>query len=187
MTEREIQVELSDGNGRKFTPVTGTVADIKRRADDGDGDAQYALALAYFHGHETVRNRDQARVYAKRSADNGSMHGMLFWALLIEEGLVADLGIRDAVPYYEGAANAGHVWAAYRLGLLYGAGAGAGKDEVAQDHSRSLHWMGMAAARGDEGAKEHLNCMIGMLAQQTRAQALGATWSAPKKNSRSLA
>ncbi|WP_173980533.1 tetratricopeptide repeat protein, partial [Magnetospirillum sp. UT-4] len=119
-------------------------------ADQGDHRAQLNLGVMYERGRGVPQDLTEAvRWYRKAAADKG------------EVGAAAQSNLGDvyatkqdwpeAAKWYRMAADQGHAWAQFNLGLSYHRGQG-----VAQNYSEAAKWYRMAADQGHARAQFNL-------------------------------
>ena len=122
---------------------------LRERANKGDPDAQYGLAVAYDTGQGLPRDYAQAVAWYRKAADQGDARAQYNLAAMYAEGQGVLQDLAQAVVWYTKAADQGDVQAQFNLALLYNNGQGALKD-LAEAHK----WLDLAASRasGDDRA-----------------------------------
>ncbi len=117
---------------------------IRKAAEMGDAEAQYALSSAYLIGHGGVsKDGEQAVKWLRMSADQGFPPAQYDLGLLYWEGTVVPQDYSQAVVWMQKAAVQEFISAQYNLGIAYKVGNG-----VEQDFTEALKWFQAAADRG---------------------------------------
>ena len=100
-------------------------------------------------GKKSMRslNYGQAYSYLKQAVDQNSLQGNYLMGVLYNDNNYENYSKAQAELYYTKAAQAGHVEACYRLGLLF----------VGTDNARARMYMQKAASAGHQGARSYLN------------------------------
>jgi TPR repeat protein len=128
------------------------------KANQGDADAQFNLALLYNRGVGTPQDTKQAVYWYTKAAEQGRVNAQYNLGSLYQfdgsGGVPQDF--KQAVYWYTKAAEQGHVNAQYNLGRLYRFGGG---DEVPQDFKQSVYWLTKAAEQGHGNAQYRLGNM----------------------------
>ncbi len=128
-------------------PVQGT--DVNRtlnRADAGDSNAQYEMALRYADGEGVPQNYRDAMAWFAKAAANGNENAQWKLGLGYIKGVGVPLDERKAAEWFKRAANHGNIRAQSGLSDLYLSGRGVPKDYV-----RAYTWAGIAAGlRGND-------------------------------------
>ncbi len=126
------------------------VKQLLQLAEQGDGEAQFALALLYEYGEQGLdRDPEKALSWFLQAGKSGIPAACLYLGIKFENGSGA---IRDpgaAAQWYCCAARKGWAMAQFLLAELYRRGKG-----VAADPSRALAWYGLAAEQVYPGAQE---------------------------------
>lgn len=100
-------------------------------------------------GKKSMRslNYGQAYSYLKQAVDQNSLQGNYLMGVLYNDNNYENYSKAQAELYYTKAAQAGHVEACYRLGLLF----------VGTDNAKARMYMQKAASAGHQGARSYLN------------------------------
>ncbi|MGQ0800181.1 MAG: tetratricopeptide repeat protein [Pseudomarimonas sp.] len=125
-----------------------TVAELRKRADGGDREAMYALAIEYLTGESIPQDYAQAAAQLEKAAQLGLVEAQYNLGVCFQRGDGKPKSIEQAMRWWGMAAEAGHAEALYMLGMCYRAGDGVAKDFIA---SNAL--MLMAKARGSRDAQ----------------------------------
>ena len=113
-------------------------------ADQGDGQAQYALGTLYEQGHPGVpQDVAKAIIWYQKSVDQGVPSAENNLALIYATGRGVERDPANALNLWLLAANKGHVQAQYNAGLAYFRGSG-----VERDIGRASQLFQQAAAGG---------------------------------------
>lgn len=127
------------------------LADLRREAEAGRADAQFALGEAYDYGEGVAADPAEAAQWYERAAEQGhreARHNMGY-AYLNGEGVERDH--ERAVYWYRLAADDGFAPAQVELGLCYAMGYG-----VKADLGEARAWWRRAAEQGNGRAREYL-------------------------------
>jgi len=140
---------LESGNSTKAVEL------LLKLASEGNPLAQFRLGSLYYHGHGVAEDENMAIYWWKKSAANGNAEAMHQIAHAYLFGSTAAKSLadpdREAAIWYFQAASAGHVEAAYTLGLLFLAGKG-----VVEDRNEAIRWFRTAANKGHVEARKAL-------------------------------
>ena len=118
--------------------------DIIHGAMQGDAQAQYALALLYEYGGETVvRNKKKSLQLLKESANKQVAGACLYLGLKYEHGNGVAQDYSKAICYYLCAAKQDWPMAQFFLADFYTQGNGVKKSEI-----KALAWLGLAREHG---------------------------------------
>lgn len=112
--------------------------DLELRAEAGEPEAQYELALTHYHGE--TPDAERAAHWFARAADGGHAKACTCYARMLLEGLVVESDDQRAAAYLQVAADQGFAQAQYDLGLLHLRGRG-----VPQDDQLACDLLGRAA------------------------------------------
>jgi TPR repeat protein len=128
------------------------IEDLTRRAQAGDVQAQFRLAVAYDGGRGVLRDFEEARKWYRRAAEGGLAEAQnSLGSMLQEDGKFA-----EAIAWYEKAAAQGHARATNSLGLLHDLGQG-----VPQDRRKGFELYTRAAELGWAEAMLNIGVMHG--------------------------
>lgn len=110
--------------------------EIRSTSEAGDRDAQYSLALAYFHGHHGLsKDMTLTAYWVRQAAEQGHMHAQYNMGWLYQEGVGVTQSHSLASEWYRKAAEAGLPEAQLNLGNSYRDGRG-----VEQNHREAVRW-----------------------------------------------
>lgn len=126
------------------------VVQLETLAAQGDGEANFALALLYEYGEQGVeRNPRTAFAYLQKAGDARVTAACLYLGLKYENGGEAPRDLVAARRWYCRAARDGWAMAQFFLATLYEQGKGGGRDTI-----QALAWYELAARQGYPGAAE---------------------------------
>ena len=131
-------------------PVTVDPPSLQHRAEQGDVEAQYLLALKYEHGEGVPQDYVEARKWYLKAAEQGHAEAQYSLGILYSNGHGVPQDYVEARKWYLKAAEQGHAAAQLNLGALYHSGQG-----VPQDYVTAYAWANIAAAQGNETAKRN--------------------------------
>jgi uncharacterized protein len=121
---------------------------LRMQAEQGNIEAQFALAQAYDHGRDVPKDKAEAVRWYRLAALQGDMFaqnalGDNYW-----EGMGVQKDDREAVRWWRFAAGKGFSPAQHSLGkILAGGGQGVRPDKV-----QAYMWLALSAAQGDQEA-----------------------------------
>ncbi len=152
-----------------YMAMSDKFAEIKRKAELGDVDAQLELADRLFDGDGIEQNKAKAIDLYKAAAEKGNSVAQFELAGIYEEGEhINGRDLEQALFWYGESAKAGYAPAQYALGTLYEEGA-----VVEKDLSQALHWFQLASDQGDADALKKLGDIfsqgLGVGVDETRA------------------
>lgn len=123
---------------------TNELENYLRAAEQGDVNAQNALAVMYYHGHGVAQDPAKAYKWAKRAADQGDALGQYNLGVLYARGEGIPQDYIKAYECYKKAAEQDYTNAQVALGNMYYYGHG-----VAQDYTKAFEWNKRAADQGN--------------------------------------
>jgi TPR repeat protein len=134
------------------------------KANQGDADAQFNLALLYFQGTGTPQDTKQAVYWYTKAAEQGHVNAQYFLGSLYLEGHgeEAPQDTKKAIYWLTKAAEQGHVNAIYSMGHIYHYGHG---EEVPHDYKQAFFWYTKAAEQGHYFAKRERDKMLETMSQ----------------------
>ncbi|KAJ1627094.1 hypothetical protein T492DRAFT_877329, partial [Pavlovales sp. CCMP2436] len=121
-------------------PGAMDVTALRRKADQGDAEAQHILGGHHYRGQDVPLDYAEAARLYRRAADQGHLGAQFELGLLYRDGTGDD---DDAARLYRRAAEQGNPIAQYCLGNCYAAGKG-----VLQDDREAARLFGLAAEQG---------------------------------------
>lgn len=123
---------------------TSYEADIFKAAQTGDAESQYALAILYEYGGETVeRNAEKAALWFEKAAQKKVAGACLYLGIKYENGSGVEQDYKKAHCMYLCAAQQDWPMAQFFLARLYDQGKG-----VIRSPLTALAWLGLAMDAG---------------------------------------
>lgn len=142
------------------------VSYLTRASDMGRTDAMRALADLHRTGQGTDLNVEKSQTYLKKASES------------FDKDATKRLGDsyfekdpKQALKYYEQAAEAGHVEAAYIAGVMY-----AENFEIRPNSARSAAWLKQAAEGGHAAAQADYGLLVYQGAGTARSETEAAKW-----------
>ncbi|MBI5427493.1 MAG: sel1 repeat family protein [Nitrospinae bacterium] len=165
------------GGGGEFNMECGgsmcpDVSDLRKKAGQGDADAQYDLGVMYNIGRGVNRDYVEAARWFRKAAGQGHAGAQSYLGYLYEhgyEGVTQDNA--EAARWYRKAAEQGHADAQYYLGDIYEVGRG-----VTRDDAESARWHRKAAEQGQVHSQHILGLMYDKGRGVTRDLDEAARW-----------
>jgi len=130
------------------------IAALRRKADEGNADAQIALGLMYIEGHSFPRDYDKASQLFRQAAERGSAQGQYHLGIMHRDGEGFSPNGAEAETWFRKAAEQGHVDAQASLASLYLEGRG-----VPRDEEKALGWFLKVAGKGYPPAQHNVGAM----------------------------
>lgn len=153
----------NQGNSTNSSSSENNIEELKKRAEQGDAEAQYDLALNYEQGCDVDQNNQKAVEWYMKSAGNGCVMAQrrlascykagilgleqdyekfMYWSKKAEESILYS---EKTVGLYAEEAEKGDVKAQYQLGMCYAEGRGVKEDwqkaiEVFKNIQNELHF-----------------------------------------------
>lgn len=124
------------------------IADLTRKAENGDVAAMTELGRCYLNGERVEKNPVQAYTWCKAAAEKGNAEAMFNLSTCYAEGIGITKNAAEAFKWCEKSANKNYVKAQSRLGDCYYEGLG-----TAQDYKKAVEWYTKAAQREDARAQ----------------------------------
>ncbi len=141
-------------------------------AEQGNLEAQYALALRYLDGKGVKANTKEALFWLNKGIEQNYPKAVYRYAKLFEEGRAVPKNAKTAAEWYLKAAQLGIIGAQRKMGELYRSGTGVNKDMVA-----AYAWYNVTAAASNAPQDKIHREYIGFGLSSTdleKAQALSA-------------
>jgi len=120
----------------------------------GDSNAQYSLGSMYYSGFGVLKNRSQAALWYRHSAQSGHIVAQHNLGALYYKGEGVTRSYTNAYKWFQKAALQGHSDSQYNLAIMYFAAKG-----VAQNKQLAFKWFKLAATQGDINAQHNLGAM----------------------------
>ena len=125
-------------------PQAPDLAEVKPKAEAGDGASQNRLGEIYAEGKQVRQDYSEAIKWYRQAAEKGITKADYNLGVLHEIGQGVDRDEAEAARWYHKAAALGLVDAEYNLAAMYGLGRG-----VSRDPKEALKWYERAAEQGD--------------------------------------
>ena len=138
--------------------ASGQFAEILKRAEKSDPDAEHEVAAMYAHGYGVTKNEAEARKWLERAAQHGNVSAEYEFGIALRDGRGAVQDYARAIGWIRSAAESGHGPAEFALGVMYRAGTG-----VPVDNVKAYTWLNLAAARGVYDAAVVRDAVLGRL------------------------
>jgi uncharacterized protein len=117
-----------------------SMADVEKRAQQGDANAEFWLGAEYASGPQA--DMTHALEWYRRAAAGGNMDAMYNLGVAYRNGLGVKRNDAEAVKWYRRAAEPGHAEARFALGVAYATGRG-----IKRDSSKAVYWFRKAEER----------------------------------------
>ena len=130
------------------------LSECRRLAEEGDADAQWELAIAYYTGdlfEHVLQDNAEAVKWHRKAADAGNAGAQYTLGTEYAVGEVVPQDDAEALRWFLKAAEQGHADAQDRLGFMYAHGHG-----VPQDCAESVRWCRKAAEQAFADAQYNL-------------------------------
>ena len=133
-------------------PITET----RRRAEQGDADAQFTLGVRYANGDGVIKDDEEAVRWYRLAAAQNNADAQVTLALMYVNGIGVLKDEAEAVRWYRLAAAQDNAIAQLFLGSMYVEGRGVLKDPVL-----AHMWLNIAGANGNENARDARDALEG--------------------------
>lgn len=134
-----------------------SIPELKSKAQDGDVQAQLALAKAYHLGEGIEKDEGQAVRWWEKAAEHGDVSAQVNVGVAYWHGAGVPKNYGAAVRWFTKAADQGNPVGQSGLGVLYHLGQG-----VTQDEAEAVRWWKKAAEQGDITAEGNLGTAYGL-------------------------
>jgi uncharacterized protein len=148
-----------------------SITELKSKAEDGDVQAQLALAKAYDLGEGVPKDKEKAVQWWEKAAEHGNVSAQVSLGGVYSLGAGVPKNYAAAVRWWKKAAEQGDVTAEGNLGTAYGLGMGVPKDEV-----ESVRWHIKAAENGNAASQFSLGMFYLQGAGVPKDEAEGVKW-----------
>ncbi len=125
------------------------LAELRRQAEQGDGEAQGRLGAMYSQGLGVPEDDTEAVRWLRLAADQGRADAQFLLGVMYAEARGVPQDDAEAARWYRLAANQGNATAQYNLGFMYYDGR-----SVLKDSMLAHMWPNIAGANGNETARE---------------------------------
>jgi TPR repeat protein len=134
--------------------IGDAIDDLKKKAEQGDANAQFQLGFRYDLGQGVTQDYKEAVKWYTKAAEQGSSAAQFNLGLMYYDGQGVTQDYKEAVKWYTKAAEQGSSAAQFTLGLMYYDGQG-----VTQDYKEAVKWFTKAAELGYADAQCNLGLM----------------------------
>jgi TPR repeat protein len=148
-----------------------SIPELKGKAEDGDVQAQLALAKAYDLGDGVPKDEEKAVQWWEKAAEHGNVSAQVSLGGVYSLGAGVPKNYAAAVRWWKKAAEQGDVTAEGNLGTAYGLGMGVPKDEV-----ESVRWHTKAAENGNAASQFSLGMFYLQGAGVPKDETEGVKW-----------
>ncbi|MGA3268256.1 MAG: tetratricopeptide repeat-containing serine protease family protein [Verrucomicrobiota bacterium] len=124
----------------------GVVDWIRKSAEHGYADAQFALGGMYERGLGLPISGSEAVNWLRKAADQGSAEAELSLGRIFSEGKIVPKNVPESIKWYRKSAEQGSVFGQLALARIYYYGIGA-----ATNYSEALKWLGNAETNYNGG------------------------------------
>lgn len=131
--------------------VVDAVEFVRQKANQGDAEAQFQLAVIYQNGRLIQQDQRQAREWLHKAAEQGHVKAMFNLGVTYGDGLGVPVDDAEALKWYQAAAHKGDPRAHFNLGIFHITGRGTPIDGPKANE----HWF-EAAIRGSSQAQVRL-------------------------------
>ena len=130
-------------------PPTDNIADLMKKAEQGDASSQFSLAFSYHLGLGVSPDHEEALRWYRAAAEQGYMPAQETLGDMYYNGNGVPQDYQEAVRWYRAAAEQGDADAQNNLGVMYNKGQG-----VPQDYIQAHMWCNLAASHGGDEERE---------------------------------
>jgi uncharacterized protein len=143
-----------------------SVAELRKKAEAGNADAQTSLGVRYNIGKGVSKDYKEAVKWFRKAAEQGHAKAQahLGWRYKYGGGVPQD--DKEAVKWFRKAAEQGYPNAQYFLGGMYLNGKGGPKDYI-----QAYAWWNLATANGDERVKKYRDSLEATMTPEQIAEA----------------
>lgn len=144
------------------------VAELRRRAEQGDGGAQCNLGVRYSTGDGVEKDEAQAVKWYRMAAQQGIVAAQFNLGLFYYQARGVQRDLQEAAHWYRTAADQGHARSQITLALLYETGEGVPRDEF-----EAIMWHRRAAEQGEAFSLRRLGMAydLGLLVRKDLVEA----------------
>jgi TPR repeat protein len=150
-TTAESKLSAAANNGDDST------AELIAKAEKGDAEARYQLAVKYLIGEGTAMDGKEALKWLKLAAEQGHPRAQYSLGIRYVEGKIVSQDHVEAAKWYRKSANQGLAPAQYALGVRYAEGTG-----VPRDYVEAYKWFTIAHAGGRAQAELNMQTLVSM-------------------------
>lgn len=139
--------------GNIFEYQPGVAEQFRIDAEQGDIQAQFNLAAAYFTGYGVPKNLNEAVKWFRKAAEQGLAEAQHNLGYCYSNGVGVSQNEEEGIKWLRKAVDQGLPQSQFSLGLCYFCGIG-----VPQDEKEAVRWFRRAAEQGFADAQFHLGC-----------------------------
>ncbi len=132
-------------------PTPESFEALKRKAETGDGTAQFNVALRYANGQGVVKDDAEAVKWYRKAAEQNDARAQTYLGSCYEFGRGVAKDVAEAVKWYRRAAEQNDSRAQFNLGVCYENGRG-----VAKNEAEAVTWYRKAAEQNEADAQYNL-------------------------------
>ena len=129
-------------------------AELLAKAERGDAESQFAVAVRYADGAGNGKGPEEAVKWYRKAAERKHADAEFWLGVRYAYGEGVTKDPEEAVKWYRRAAEQKHADAEFRLGVSYALGEGVGKDSA-----EALKWFLQAAEQGNAESQYRLGLM----------------------------
>ena len=142
--------QVAQSNAR----ITDLIAEVRRRAEQGNADMQFNLGLIYDKGEYLAENDAEAVKWYRLAAAQGNADAQFNLGTKFTYGEGVPKNTAEAGRWFRFAADQGDAYAQSFLGSMYDDGEG-----VPENDAEAVKWFRLAADQGVADAQYHLGLM----------------------------
>ncbi|HEY6248593.1 MAG TPA: tetratricopeptide repeat protein [Candidatus Angelobacter sp.] len=131
---------------------SGSIADLTKKAEGGEAEAQFQLGRAYDEGDGTQQDPELAAKWYRKSAEQGNAFAQNNLGVLYSQGLGVPHDKQEAARWFTRAAQQCHPNAAYNIAIAYYNG-----DGVVTDPGLAFAWLVVAKQCGNSTVQEAMD------------------------------
>lgn len=135
-----------------FAIAQTDLAVLTEKANQGDAEAQYNLAILYYNGNVVSQSYEEAVKWYRKSAEQGYAKAQNNLGICYIFGKGVPQSDTEGVKWVSMSAKQGNAIAQCNLGYYYENGIG-----IAKSEAEAARWYRKAASQGDEDAKKFLD------------------------------
>ncbi len=125
--------------------------EYKARAEQGDAEAQFQLAVRYRKGQDVSKDDRKAVKWFRKAAEQNHVEAQVYLGFCYSKGQGVKTNYTEVVKWWRKAAEQNHAEAQYNLGVCHANGEG-----VKKDFAEAVKWWRKAAEQNDPNAQYSL-------------------------------
>lgn len=134
----------------KNSDYTSAMSSYVTAAENGNGNAMFAIGLLYYNGKGVPKNNAEAMTWFKKAVDKGDYYSFPLIATIHLESQ----NYTEAMNSYKKAVDKGFTFAMYVVGMMYYKGLGTN-----QNYTEAMVWLRKVAEKGNANAMYMMGCM----------------------------